>query len=55
MKILLIQPPYPFSEFPKPSSALMSLGTILRQEGKEVEVLDLLSTRYSMDKIDLHR
>ena len=52
MKILLIQPPYPFSEFPKPSSALMSLGTILRQEGKEVEVLDLLSTRYSTDKID---
>jgi radical SAM superfamily enzyme YgiQ (UPF0313 family) len=30
----------------------MSLGTILRQEGKEVEVLDLLSTRYSTDKID---
>jgi radical SAM superfamily enzyme YgiQ (UPF0313 family) len=52
MKILLIQPPYPFSEFPKPSSALMSLGTILRQEGKEVEVLDLLSTRYSTDKVD---
>jgi anaerobic magnesium-protoporphyrin IX monomethyl ester cyclase len=52
MKILLIQPPYPFSEFPKPSSALISLGTILRQEGKEVEVLDLLSTRYSTDKID---
>ncbi|NWF56468.1 MAG: cobalamin B12-binding domain-containing protein, partial [Syntrophaceae bacterium] len=52
MKILLIQPPYPFSEFPKPSSALMSLGTILGREGKEVEVLDLLSTRYSTDKID---
>jgi radical SAM superfamily enzyme YgiQ (UPF0313 family) len=52
MKILLIQPPYPFSEFPKPSSALLSLGTILKQEGEEVEVLDLLSTRYSTDKID---
>jgi anaerobic magnesium-protoporphyrin IX monomethyl ester cyclase len=52
MKILLIQPPYPFSEFPKPSSALLSLGTILRQEGREVEILDLLSTRYSTDKID---
>jgi anaerobic magnesium-protoporphyrin IX monomethyl ester cyclase len=52
MRILLIQPPYPFSEFPKPSSALMSLGTILRREGNEIEVLDLLSTRYSTDKID---
>jgi anaerobic magnesium-protoporphyrin IX monomethyl ester cyclase len=52
MKILLIQPPYPFSEFPKPSSALLSLGSILKQEGTEVEVLDLLSTRYSRDKID---
>ena len=52
MRILLIQPPYPFSEFPKPSSALMSLGTILKQAGKEVEVLDLLSAHYSTDKID---
>lgn len=52
MRILLIQPPYPFSEFPKPSSALLSLGTILKQEGQEVEILDLLSTRYSTDKID---
>ncbi len=52
MRILLIQPPYPFSEFPKPSSALMSLGTVLKQEGEEVEVLDLLSTCYSTEKID---
>ncbi len=52
MRILLIQPPYPFSEFPKPSSALMSLGAVLKLEGKEVEVLDLLSTRYSTEKID---
>jgi len=52
MKILLIQPPYPFSEFPKPSSALLSLGTLLRQEGVEVEILDLLSTRYSLRKVE---
>jgi len=52
MKVLLIQPPYPFSEFPKPSSALMFLGTYLRQQGVEVEVLDLLSTRYSLKKIE---
>jgi anaerobic magnesium-protoporphyrin IX monomethyl ester cyclase len=52
MKVLLVQPPYPFSEFPKPSWALMSLGTVLRQEGVEVEVLDLLSTRYSPRKIE---
>jgi anaerobic magnesium-protoporphyrin IX monomethyl ester cyclase len=52
MKVLLIQPPYPFSEFPKPSSALIFLGTVLRQEGVDVEILDLLSTRYSLDKIE---
>jgi len=52
MRVLLIQPPYPFSEFPKPSLALMSLGAVLRQEGVEVQVLDLLSTRYSFKKIE---
>ncbi|MDI6754215.1 MAG: radical SAM protein [Thermodesulfobacteriota bacterium] len=52
MKILLVQPPYPFSEFPKPSWALMSLGAVLRQRGVEVKVLDLLSTRYSDHKIE---
>jgi radical SAM superfamily enzyme YgiQ (UPF0313 family) len=52
MKILLIQPPYPFAEFPKPSLALMSLGAVLRQEGVEVQVLDLLSTHYSLKKIE---
>ena len=52
MKVLLIQPPYPFSEFPKPSSALIFLGTVLRQAGVEVEILDLLSTRYSVQKIE---
>jgi len=52
MKVLLIQPPYPFSEFPKPSSALIFLGTVLRRAGVEVEILDLLSTRYSLQKIE---
>ena len=52
MKVLLVQPPYPFSEFPKPSWALMSLGAVLQQQGVEVEVLDLLSTRYTPRKIE---
>ncbi len=52
MRVLLVQPPYPFSEFPKPSWALMSLGAVLQQEGVEVEVLDLLSTRYTPRKIE---
>ncbi len=51
MKVLLIQPPYPFSEFPKPSSALLSLGTLLKHERVEVEILDLLSARYAPEKI----
>jgi len=52
MKILFIQPPYPFSEFPKPSYALMSMGAVLKEQGMDVEVLDLLSTRYSQKKIE---
>src|SRR5512136_663644 len=52
MKILFIQPPYPFSEFPKPSYALMSMGAVLKKAGMEVEILDLLSTRYSWKKIE---
>ncbi len=52
MKVLLIQPPYPFSEFPKPSYALMSIGAMLKEKGVEVELLDLLSTRYSLKKIE---
>lgn len=51
MRVLLIQPPYPFSEFPKPSSALMYLGAVLKQAGVEVQVLDLLSTRFTPTKI----
>lgn len=51
MKFLLIQPPYPFSEFPKPSLALMSLGAILKKHNVEVKVLDLLTTRFSWSKI----
>ena len=52
MKILFIQPPYPFSEFPKPSYALMSMGAVLKEQGMDVEVLDLLSTRFSQKKIE---
>ncbi len=52
MKILFIQPPYPFSEFPKPSYALMSMGAVLKEQGMDVEVLDLLATRYSPKKIE---
>jgi len=51
MKFLLIQPPYPFSEFPKPSFALMSLGAVLKKNDVEVKVLDLLTTRFSWSKI----
>src|SRR5512136_1768153 len=52
MRILFIQPPYPFSEFPKPSYALMSMGAVLKEQGMEVEILDLLATRYSPGKIE---
>lgn len=51
MKFLLIQPPYPFSEFPKPSLALMSLGAVLQELNIEVKVLDLISSRFSWSKV----
>ncbi|MBE0480219.1 MAG: cobalamin B12-binding domain-containing protein [Dehalococcoidia bacterium] len=51
MKTLLINPPYAFSEFPIIPMGLLYLGAVLERNGYEVEVLDLLVSRYSRDKI----
>ena len=50
-RVLLINTPYPLDEHPMPSLSLSYLGAVLQREGVEVEVLDLLTARYSANKI----
>jgi len=51
MKTLLINPPYPFSENPVMPMGLLMIGAVLEHNGHEVQVLDLLVSRYSTEKI----
>jgi radical SAM superfamily enzyme YgiQ (UPF0313 family) len=52
MKTLLINPPYPFVEVPIIPMGLLYLAGVLEHNGKEVQILDLLVTKYSKDKIE---
>jgi len=52
MRILLINPSYPFEEFPRLLVTLPYLAAALRAEGHEVEILDLLLARTTPDKIE---
>jgi anaerobic magnesium-protoporphyrin IX monomethyl ester cyclase len=52
MRILLINPSYPFEEFPRLLVTLPYLASALRAAGHEVEILDLLLTRTTPDKIE---
>lgn len=51
MKVLLINVPYPFNEGPTIPLGLCYLGAVLEKEGFEVEILDLLVSRFSIKKI----
>lgn len=51
MRALLINPPYPYSEFPIMPMGLLYVGGVLEHEGHEVKVLDLLVSKYSKEKI----
>jgi anaerobic magnesium-protoporphyrin IX monomethyl ester cyclase len=51
MKTLLINPPYPFLEFPIVPMGLLYIAAVLEQQDYEVDVLDLLVSRYTKDKI----
>ncbi|UCG82855.1 MAG: cobalamin-dependent protein [Dehalococcoidia bacterium] len=51
MRTLLINPPYPFLEFPIIPMGLLYLAAILEKNDYEVDVLDLLVSRYTKDKI----
>jgi anaerobic magnesium-protoporphyrin IX monomethyl ester cyclase len=51
MRTLLVNPPYPFSEIPIMPMGLSYLGSVLEHSGHEVQILDLLVSRYSKEKI----
>jgi radical SAM superfamily enzyme YgiQ (UPF0313 family) len=51
MRTLLINPPYPFLEFPIIPMGLLYLASTLEHHNHEVDVLDLLVSRYNKDKI----
>jgi radical SAM superfamily enzyme YgiQ (UPF0313 family) len=51
MKTLLINPPYPFSEAPIMPIGLAYLAGVLEHKGHEVQILDLLVSKYSKEKI----
>ena len=51
MRTLLINPPYPFSEIPILPMGISYIAAILEQNDHEIQVLDLLVSRYSKEKI----
>ncbi len=52
LRILLVNPSYPFEEFPRLLVTLPYLAASLEAAGHEVEVLDLLLSRTSPDRIE---
>lgn len=54
MGTLLINPPYPFTESPIMPLGLSYIAAVLEKNGFEVQVLDLLVSQYSEDKLYRH-
>ena len=52
MRILLVNPSYPFEEFPRLLVTLPYVASSLRAQGHEVEILDLLLSRTTPEKIE---
>lgn len=52
MRVLLINPSYPFEEFPRLLVTLPYVAAALRSEGHEVEILDLLLARATPEKVE---
>jgi radical SAM superfamily enzyme YgiQ (UPF0313 family) len=52
VRVLLINPSYPFEEFPRLLVTLPYVAAALRADGHEVEILDLLLARTTPDKIE---
>jgi len=51
MKILLINPPYPFEEFPAPPFGLISLAAYLIKQGIETIIEDYVVETYSPERL----
>jgi len=51
MKLLLVNPPYPFEECPAPPFGLMSLAGYLIREGIDVKIEDYIIEPYSRERI----
>ena len=47
MKVLLINPPYPFEEAPSPPFGLMALAAFLEAQGIEVKIEDYIVNRFT--------
>jgi radical SAM superfamily enzyme YgiQ (UPF0313 family) len=52
MRVLLVNPSYPLEEFPRLLVTLPYLAAALREDGHEVEILDLLLARTTPEKIE---
>jgi radical SAM superfamily enzyme YgiQ (UPF0313 family) len=52
MRVLLVNPSYPFEEFPRLLVTLPYVASALQADGHEVEILDLLLARTTPDKIE---
>ena len=52
MRILLVNPSYPLEEFPRLLVTLPYLASVLRADGHEVQILDLLLARTTREKIE---
>jgi len=52
VRVLLVNPSYPFEEFPRLLVTLPYLASALRAEGHEVEILDLLLARTTRAKVE---
>jgi radical SAM superfamily enzyme YgiQ (UPF0313 family) len=52
LRVLLVNPSYPFEEFPRLLVTLPYVASALRAQGHEVEILDLLLARTTPDKIE---
>jgi hypothetical protein len=52
LRILLVNPSYPFEEFPRLLVTLPYLASALRAQGHEVEILDLLLSRTTREKVE---
>ena len=53
MKVLLINPPYPFEESPTPPFGLISLAAYLLEKGIVVRIEDYIVTPYSPERVKM--